>query len=109
MCATADGRTRARLRLPVAVACLVLMTIGLAERSLASGCGSGTGAGSASRACCNAPHSDSCLSHADHAGESDIPVVDTPDGLGPARRHLSYSAEGGTALPRRPPVRPPSC
>ena len=108
MCATADDRARARLRLSAAVACLVLMTIGLADRSLASAFDPGTGAGSASRASCDARHSDSAFSHPDHGDESLIPVVVAPDGLGPPRRLRSSALDGETAVPRRPPVRPPS-
>jgi hypothetical protein len=108
MSATADRRARARLRLSAAAGCLVLMTIGLADLSLASAFDPGTRAERASPATSDAGHSDSCSSHTEHADESDIPVVDVPDGLGPARRHCSYSSEGGTALTQSPPVRPPS-
>jgi hypothetical protein len=108
MSATVDRPARPLLRLSAAVACLVLMTIGLADRSLASAFDPGNGAGSASRASCDARHSDSCFSHPDHTGESDIPVVDAPDGLGPPRRLCLLSSDGGSAVPQKPPVRPPS-
>jgi len=108
MSATADRRARARLRLSAAAGCLVLMAIGLAGLSLASAFDPGARAEPASPASCDAGHSDSCSPHMDHSDESDIPVVDVPDGLGPARRHCSYSSEGRTALPQSPPVRPPS-
>ncbi len=109
MFATADRPGRARIRLSAGAAVfLVLMTIGLADRSLASALDPGAGAGSASRASCDARHSDSCFSHTDHAGESDIPVVDAPDGLGSPRRLCLHSSDGGSAVPQKPPVRPPS-
>jgi hypothetical protein len=107
MCATADRRGRSLFRLTAAVG-LVLMTIGLAERSLASAGDPGNHAEAAGRASCDARHPDSGCSHPDHADESDIPVVDVPDGFGPSHRLCPPSPDGETAVPQKPPVRPPS-
>ena len=107
MCATADRQARRLLRL-AAIACLVPMMIGIAEPSLASAYDAGTHAEAASQASCDARHSDSGCSHPDHADESDIPVVDALDGLGPPHRLYSHYLVDWTAVPQRPPVRPPS-
>lgn len=107
MCARADRQVRPLFRL-MAVACLILMTIGLADRSLASAYDAGTHAEATSQASCDARHPDSGCPHPDHADESDIPVVDAPDGLGLTHSLCSHRPDGGTAVPQKPPVRPPS-
>jgi hypothetical protein len=107
MCATVDRPARPLFRL-VAAAGLVLMTIGLAHRAIASVHDAGIHGEAASRTSCDARSSDSCCLHPDHFDESDIPVVDAPDGLGPPRRLRSACSAGRTAAARRPPVRPPS-
>jgi hypothetical protein len=107
MYAKADHPARRLFRL-AAAACLLLMTIGLADRSFASGYDAGVHAEAASRAAGDAGHSESGCWHPDHSDESDIPVVDVPVGLGPARRLPSSCSDGRTAVSLRPPVRPPS-
>ena len=107
MSATVDRPARPHVRL-AAAACLVLISIGPAEPSLASSRDAGAQAEAASQASCDARHSDSGCSHPDHADESEIPVVEAPEGLGPPRRLRSRSSDSGTALPQSPPVRPPS-
>ena len=107
MCATADRPTRSLFRLPAAAG-LVLMMIGLVARAPAFPCGAGTRAEAACQASCDDRHPDSGCSHPDHAGESDIPAVDVPDGSGPSHRLFLSSPDGATAVPQKPPVRPPS-
>jgi|GEM_PF-6483815 len=106
MSATADLSACPLVRL--AAAGLILLTIGLADRPLAPVCDCWTHADAASQASSDARHSDFGCSHPDHAGESDIPVMDATDGLGPPRRLYPPSRHGGAAVPQRPPVRPPS-
>lgn len=103
MCATADRRAHPLFRL-AAGAALVLMMIGLADRPLVYA----HDAGMASKASCDAGHSDCDSPHPDHADESDIPVVEAVGGLGRPRRLCPPCLESGTSVPQRPPARPPS-
>ncbi len=107
MCATADRPANPLFRL-AAAACLILMMIGLADRSFASVYDPGAHSGSASRASCDARHSDSGWPDPDDTDETDIPVMEAAGGLGQPRRLCPLFPEGGTSAPQRPPVRPPS-
>ena len=108
MCAKADHPDLPAFKL-VAAALLLLMTVGLSDRSFASGHDAGARAAeAASRTSCDAGHSDPGCWHPDHSDESDVPVVDVPAGLGPARRLPWSCSDGRAAVSLRPPVRPPS-
>jgi hypothetical protein len=107
MSATVDRPARPPLRLSAA-ACLVVMAVAFLAPPLASASDAGAPAEAGSKGSCDARHSDSAFSHPDHGDESLIPVVVAPDGLGPPRRLHANAPDGETAVPRRPPVRPPS-
>jgi hypothetical protein len=108
MSATVDRPARPLLRLSAAVACLVVMAVAFLAPPLASASDAGAPAEAASKGSCDARHSDSAFSHPDHGDESLIPVVVAPDGLGLPRRLCLHSSDGWSAVPQKPPVRPPS-